>query len=410
MGEVARGGQVGGSGAAEQLAGLRDRSGEVPPITAAEFQLRRGLVSERMRQQDVGALVLTAGSNLLYFTGVDAHPSERLTAAIMMDDGSLTWITPAFEAPRLRLVVGEDAPLLEWQEEEDPFALVAVAVRGAAGRIAVDETAPYWMVDRITGHVGSERCMPATPFTSGCRRVKSPAELAIIQHVMNLTLEVQRRTALIMRAGITASEVRSFINEAHLRLAGAESTFCIVSFGETTAYPHGGSGEQVLRDGDMVLVDTGTSLHGYKSDITRTYVFGRASSRQREVWSIEREAQHAAFDAARIGAACEDVDHAARVCIARHGFGPNYEIPGLPHRTGHGLGLDLHEHPYIVRGNGEALREGMCFSNEPMICIYGEFGVRLEDHIYMAQDGPRWFTKPSESIERPFADEVGALA
>ena len=173
-------------------------------------------------------------------------------------------------------------------------------------------------------------------------------------------------------------------------------------FGEPTAYPHGVPYPQTLKSGDMVLVDIGATLHGYQSDLTRSYVFGEPSARQREVWNVEKRATEAAFAAARLGATCESVDRAARDVIEQAGFGKNYAVPGLPHRTGHGLGLDVHEEPYIVRGDRTPLAPGMCFSNEPMICIYGEFGVRLEDHIYMAEDGAHWFTPPSPSIDDPF--------
>lgn len=401
--------QVGGSSAAAELAGLSYRGGEVAGIGAQEFARRRQHAAAVMRDSGIGALVLTAGSNLAYFTDVHLHPSERLTAAVLSEQGVLSWISPTFEEPRLRLFAGSDAVIHTWQEEEDPFSLLPEAVGGTGDTpVAIDEVTPFWAVDRMARALGAGRCVPATPITSGCRMIKSPAEIAIIRHVMTLTLEVQRRAARILRPGITAEEVRTFINDAHRRLVRADSTFCIVSFGEATAYPHGGSADQVLADGDMILIDTGTTLHGYNSDITRCYMFGEPTAKYRRIWTIEREAQFAAFTAARTGATCESVDTAARACLADHGLSADYDIPGLPHRTGHGLGLDLHEQPYLVRGSTERLRQGMCMSNEPMICLYGEFGVRLEDHFYMDADGPVWFTEPSPSLDRPFADRVTA--
>ena len=172
-------------------------------------------------------------------------------------------------------------------------------------------------------------------------------------------------------------------------------------FGVPTADPHGVPYPQQLAENDMVLIDTGATLHGYNSDITRSYVFGEADARQREIWELEQAAQQAAFDAAQVGAPCSAPDSAARAVIEAAGFGPGYQVPGLPHRTGHGVGLDVHEHPYIVRGNDLPLAPGMCFSIEPMICSYGEFGVRLEDHAYITDDGPRWFTEPSRSLDDP---------
>jgi len=398
--------QIGGSDAETELADLDYRGDGVAPIGDAQLTERRALAAAVMRALGLSATILVPGANLAYFTGVRLRGSERLTAAVLRDDGTLAWITPQFEEPKLRRMIGPASRIATWQEEDDPFALLP-ALAGGRG-VAIDETAPYWAVERSFVALGHERCRPATPVTTGMRMIKSPEELAIIRHVMGLTLEVQRRAARILHPGISASAIRAFINEAHLRLTGAPSTFCIVSFGEETAYPHGGSGEVWLQDGDMVLIDTGTTLHGYHSDITRSYVFGRASDRQRAVWGVEQGAQRAAFAAARIGAPCEDVDHAARRFLAEQGFGPDYEIPGLPHRTGHGLGLELHEHPYLVRGNTTPLAAGMCFSNEPMICIYGEFGVRLEDHFYMSDDGPIWFTQPAGSIEWPFEDIADA--
>jgi Xaa-Pro dipeptidase len=180
------------------------------------------------------------------------------------------------------------------------------------------------------------------------------------------------------------------------------SYFCIVLFGPATAFPHGVKDPQVLKTGDMVLIDTGCQVEGYISDITRTYVFGEPTPRQREVWNAEKAAQAAALAAAMPGVPCREVDIAARKSLAASGFGPQYQLPGLPHRTGHGIGLDIHEWPYLVGSDSTPLAEGMCFSNEPMICVPGEFGIRLEDHFYMTADGPRWFTEPSHSVDDPF--------
>jgi Xaa-Pro dipeptidase len=226
-----------------------------------------------------------------------------------------------------------------------------------------------------------------------------------MQRAKDMTLEVHKAAASILRAGISTTEVEEFIHQAHRRVGATGSYFCIVLFGPASAFPHGVREPQVLKDGDMVLVDTGCKLHGYISDITRSYVFGTPSERQRTFWNFERAAQLEAFEAARLGAPCESVDAAARRSLEANGLGPDYQLPGLPHRTGHGIGLDIHEGPYLVRGDATPLEPGMCFSNEPMICVPGEFGIRLEDHFYMAEDGPRWFTQPSHSIDDPFGLE-----
>jgi Xaa-Pro dipeptidase len=208
---------------------------------------------------------------------------------------------------------------------------------------------------------------------------------------------------------VRTSEVVRFIDGEHRALGGSANTFCIVSFAEDTALPHGGETDRSLNKGDLVLIDTGCKVDGYCSDITRTYAFGETTERIRNVWRHEKEAQAAAFAAARPGAPCESVDNAARAVLERAGYGPDYRLPGLPHRTGHGIGLDVHEAPNLVRGDKTPLAPGMCFSNEPMLVIPNQFGVRLEDHFYMTEHGPRWFTEPQASLEDPFAD-VPALA
>jgi Xaa-Pro dipeptidase len=213
---------------------------------------------------------------------------------------------------------------------------------------------------------------------------------------------VHRRAARILARGISSGEVPRFFEDAHRKLGTAGSTFCIVQFGEGTAYPHGLPGEQRLREGDIVLIDTGCSVEGYNSDITRTYVFGTATEEQRRIWDLEHAAQAAAFASAQLGVECQAVDAAARDLLTRSGLGPDYRLPGLPHRTGHGIGLSIHEPAYLVRGDRTPLAPGMCFSNEPMIVIPGRFGIRLEDHFYMTEQGPKWFTQPSPSIEAPF--------
>jgi len=236
----------------------------------------------------------------------------------------------------------------------------------------------------------------------GCRMVKSAAELALMQQAKTMTLEVQRRAARMLVPGITSTAVKSFIDAAHKKLGATGYSFCIVQFGRATAYPHGLPGEQTLREGDVVLIDTGCRVEGYHSDITRTYVFGQASAEQRSIWELEHGAQAAAFDAVRPGVACEAVDAAARGFLTRAGLGPDYRLPGLPHRTGHGIGLAIHEPAYLVRGDRTPLEPGMCFSNEPMIVIPDRFGIRLEDHFHVTETGAKWFTEPSPSIDRPF--------
>jgi len=238
------------------------------------------------------------------------------------------------------------------------------------------------------------------PVTAGCRVIKSPAEIALMQRANDITIACYKAVFATLREGMTQREVSANVSSAYRALGVQGSAMAI--FGKYTAYPHGSIEPQQLREGDMVLVDDGCAVEGYQSDITRTAVFGKPTPRQREIWNLERNAQDAALAAARVGATCESVDAAARKVITDAGFGPGYKTPGLPHRTGHGIGLDGHEWTYLVRGNKTRLQPGMCFSDEPTIAIYGEFGVRLEDCMHIAEDGARMFTKQSQSIDQPF--------
>ena len=396
---------VGGSTAEKELAELVDCTGGVEAITVAQRRSRIEKAVRYMCAHGIHALVLPAGSSLFYFTGLRWGVSERLTAAVLTQRGDVEYIAPAFEVGTLAETEHIEGRVHGWEEHEDPYALLASVLghlRGSAPLIALDEMAPFFVAEGLRSAFPQARVVNAVTVTRECRMRKSSEELALLRTAKQITLEVHRRAARILRPGIRATDVKRFIDEAHRRLGGGGSTFCLVYFGAATAFPHGTSAEQVLREGDMVLIDTGCDVHGYKSDITRSYVFGDASPRQRDVWNLEKAAQAAAFEAARPGVECQAVDRAARAVLESAGFGPGYEVPGLPHRTGHGIGLDLHEWTYLVEGNRQLLEPGMCFSNEPMICIYGEFGVRLEDHFYVSDSGPVWFTQPAHSCDAPF--------
>ena len=254
--------------------------------------------------------------------------------------------------------------------------------------------------------MGQERLVDGGPLTVSLRRIKSPAEIALLTRAKAITLEVQRRTHAGLKVGVLTSEVKRFIDAEHRALGGeGGSWFCLVSFGDDTCLPHGGDGDRALQMNDVVLIDTGTLIDGYHSDITRTYVFGEPTAEFRRVWEHEKQAQALAFEAAQLGTTCESVDAAARDYLTGLGYGPDYRLPGLPHRTGHGVGLDIHEAPNLVRGDRTILEPGMCFSNEPMLVIPGRFGVRLEDHFYMGEAGPAWFTDPSPSLDDPFGSQ-----
>jgi Xaa-Pro dipeptidase len=394
---------IGGSSIAAELATLKSDYLLPPPIGRDE-RLRRIERARRLtRDAGADALIINAGASLRYFTGVAWGASERLVAMILPVDGDPVMICPAFESGSLQAVLEISADVRLWEEDENPFTLVAATLRALRANVAaIDPALPFEMASRLSAEMPALRLQDASPVVNGCRMYKSAAELALMQYAKNLTLEVHRRAARILAPGISTSEVRRFIEDAHRKLGTAGSTFCIVQFGESTAYPHGLPGEQRLREGDIVLIDTGCSVEGYNSDITRTYVFGKATEEQRRIWELEHAAQAAAFASAQLGVECQAVDAAARDLLTRAGLGPDYRLPGLPHRTGHGIGLSIHEPAYLVRGDRTPLAPGMCFSNEPMIVIPGRFGVRLEDHFYMTEQGPKWFTQPAPSIDAPF--------
>jgi Xaa-Pro dipeptidase len=375
-----------------------------PPAITREARLRR---LDRLRglleTAGFSAAILGATASLRYFTGLSWYPSERFIGALVTVGGGLSYIAPRFELEKVAGSIGVPAEILTWEEDESPYALIAYAA--PPGRLGVDEALPLFMYRGLARACGEERLGDGGPLINRLRRIKEPEEIALMAHAKAITLEVQRRAWASLKEGVRTSEVVRFIDAQH-RALGADggNTFCIVSFGADSALPHGGEGDLALKRGDVVLIDTGCRVDGYNSDITRTYVFGPAAPRVREIWTLEKEAQAAAFAAARLGAPCESVDAAARAVLERAGLGPLYRLPGLPHRTGHGIGLEVHEAPNLVRGDKTPLAAGMCFSNEPMIVLPGEFGVRLEDHFYMTDEGPRWFTLPQASLEEPFAN------
>ena len=398
---------VGESSLSAELDKIVNQREGVSPITNTEREARIARLQTLMLERGVDAVYLDASTSLYYFTGLKSRPSERLHGAIVPARGALRYICPQFEVEKTAAMVGLPGEICGWEEHEDPTELVIDLARthgAASGTLAVDEVTPFFTFDGLRRAGNHFDFVNASDLTGACRMFKSSAELALMQRAKDITLEIHKATARGLQEGLSTDEVHAFIAAAH-RKAGVDGpmSFSIVLFGEPTAYPHGVPYPQTLKEGDMVLIDVGATIEGYHSDITRSYVFGEPTARQREVWELEKAAQAAAFAAAQVGVPCEAVDAAARKVIEAGGFGPGYAVPGLPHRTGHGIGLDVHEWTYLVKGNKTPLAPGMCFSNEPMICIYGEFGVRLEDHFYMTEDGPRWFTQPCLSADDPFA-------
>lgn len=397
---------VGGSAASTELEKIQNMTVDVQPIALAEYQSRIKKATALLKKQNCKALYVNAGTNLYYFTGTKWNASERMVGALLFEDESIEYIVPKFEEGTFKTFLQAEGNLNFWEEHENPYELFGAILQNKNipnGTIALDESASYFLADNVVKSNPNYSFINAQPITAGCRMHKSAAEIAIIQQAKEITMVVQKAAARILYPGIEVKTVTDFINKAHIK-AGipSGSYFCIVLFGADSQYPHGVTAPQPLKDNDIVLIDTGCCLEGYLSDITRTYVYGTPTENHRKIWNLEKATQKAAFDAAQIGATCGSVDDAARKVLAEAGLSGDYEIPGLPHRVGHGTGLDIHEYPYLVRGNQTLLEEGMVVSNEPMICIPGQFGIRHEDHFYMTASGPKWFTTPMESIDNPF--------
>ena len=389
---------IGSSTAAVELERLTAWAEPAPGITIDERLTRLNKARRLTRDMGADAVLIGAGASLRYFAGLPWGASERLIGLLLPVTGAPILICPYFERGSVEADMQIACDYRLWQEDESPHALIGQAMRDwGASRLAVDPAMSFEMVHRLGRETGLE-LSAASAVINGCRMYKSAAEIALMQQAKSMTLTVHRCVAHMLYEGITTAEVTNFIEAAHRRLGAGGNSFCIVQFGRGTAYPHGLPGVQSLRENDLVLVDTGCYVEGYTSDITRTYSFGVPSDEQRRIWDIEKEAQAAAFAAVEVGAACEVPDYAARAVLERHGLGPDYALPGTPHRTGHGIGLSIHEPAYLVRGDKTLLAPGMCFSNEPMIVVPDRFGVRLEDHMYVTETGARWFTEPQESI------------
>ena len=390
----------------QALASLSNMTHYLEPIQNDEYIARIAKAQAFMLANKIDAIYLNAGTNLTYFTGMKWYASERMVGAILPAIGEVQYIAPYFEIGTLNDYKVIDGPIHGWQEHQSPYALFVSVLKqlniNHDATIGIDESAPFFIFDGINNVQTGLNLINAQPVTAHCRMHKSVNELALMQRAMDMTLAVQQATASMLYEGITTTEVEAFIKKAHQKVGAPGNYFCIVLFGVATSFPHGVKDPQVLKKGDMVLIDTGCKVHDYLSDITRTYVFGEPTPRQRMFWDHEKAAQLAAFNAAKLGDYCETVDNAARQYLAAQGLGPEYQTPGCPHRTGHGIGLDIHEWPYLVGGNKTPLASGMCFSNEPMLVIPNEFGVRLEDHFYMTENGPHWFTQPSHSLDDPF--------
>lgn len=392
--------------AADSAAGLKSMATNAKPITTEERLGRIAKAQALMRSLNIGALLVEAGSSLLYFTGIDWWRSERLTAAIIPAEGDVLIVTPAFEEPSIRESLAVPGEVRVWQEDESPIALVSDFLRRKKldkGAIGIEETVRFFAVDGLRQALPDAAIVSGAPVVRGCRLIKSPAELALMQIAADIQIAAFRHIAPRIQRGMSQDDLRVMLVAATTALGGEGADGGLILLGESSAYPHGSHIPRRVADGEVILFDAGFTVHGYSSDISRTMVFGRpADAKQRLLFSQVRRGQDIAMETARIGTPAGKVDDAVRAYYASLGYGPGYKLPGTPHRTGHGIGMDGHEPVNLVHGETTPLAAGMCFSNEPGIYIPGSFGVRIEDCFYMTEAGPRWFSQPPSSIDEPF--------
>jgi Xaa-Pro dipeptidase len=388
------------------LARLKSRKDEAKPITTQERSERQERARRLMSENALDAIVLMEGTSLRYFTGIRWWGGERMFALVLPAKGAAFYVCPAFEEGRAREQIanapdGDHADVRTWQEDENPYQRIAQGLkeRGiAGGRLGMEETVRFVFADGIARAVPQATIASATPATAGCRMIKSANEIALMRLAAQVTLAAYEAAFLAAKEGMTQAQLEELVRKAHEQLGfpgGAD-----VQMGEFSAFPHGSATPQAVHEGTIVLMDGGCSVEGYQSDITRTFVLGKASVKMKEVFDIVHRAQSAALAAARPGAECGAVDAAARKVITDAGYGPDYRY--FTHRLGHGLGMDGHEWPYLVRGNTAKLQANMTTSNEPGIYIRGEFGIRLEDDMHVTENGAELFTLQSPSLEAPF--------
>lgn len=383
---------------------LSDMTGDAVPIGVDERLARVAKAQRLMQASGIDALLLEAGSALIYFTGVRWWRSERFTGAIIPKEGDIAFVTPYFEEPSVResMTFGDD--VRTWHEHESPFDLVAgiLADRGLkSGKIGIEETVRHFIVDGVAEAAPGFDVVSGKEIARGCRMYKSPAELALMQKANDVTMAAYRHVHANLDKGMAPSDISSLMSSATRALGGVPQ-FSSVLLNEASAYPHGTRQPQALKENGIILMDCGCAVHDYESDISRTWVFGESSAKQAEVWNTVRRGQDMALETATVGTPAGKVDDVVRAFYESKGYGPDYATPGLSHRLGHGIGMDGHEPVNFVRGETTPLAPGMCFSNEPGIYIYGEFGVRLEDCLYITGDGPRLFSALSPSIDNPF--------
>jgi Xaa-Pro dipeptidase len=376
-----------------------------PPITREERLSRVSKAQALMQRNGIGSVLVESGPSLDYFTGIQWWRSERLTGVVIPASGDAIVVTPFFEKPSIEEMLLIPAEVRTWEEDEEPLKLVAdfLKERGVAKQqVAFEETNRFFLEDRLKHQLPSARVVNGNPVVGRLRMIKSPAELALMQAAADIMAESLRYAGERVRDGMTPEQIDALIASAH-KVLGAIYDGGLILIGEASAYPHGSKEPHVVRKGEIVLMDCTCSVHGYQADITRTFVFGAApTAEQRKVWDQVHRGQQIAMSAARVGAPAGTVDDAVRSTYESWGYGPRYKLPGTSHRTGHGIGMEVHEPINLVHGETTPLAPGMCFSNEPGIYIPGKFGVRLEDCFHMTAAGPKFFTSPPPSIDDPF--------
>jgi Xaa-Pro dipeptidase len=388
------------------IAQLKSRKSEAQPITAEERQQRQERARQLMRENNLDAILMIGGTSLVYFTNIHWWNSERLFAAVLPAKGNAFYVCPAFEEDRAREQIatgpgGNNADVRTWQEDEDPYRLVAAGLKDrglGSGRLGIEERTTFVFSDGVAKAAPQVNIASATLVTAGCRMIKSPHEIDLMQLANQVTLQAYEAVYKALQPGMTQYDFANLIDAAYGKLGfhGGAS----VNVGESSALPHGSVKPQVIREGTIVLIDDGCTVEGYQSDISRTFVLGKPTDKMRKVFDIVHQAQGAALKQAKPGVEAQSVDAAARKVITDSGYGPDYKY--FTHRVGHGIGMDGHEWPYLVRGDTLTLRPGMAFSDEPGIYIRGEFGVRLEDDMHITENGAELFTPQSPSLEDPF--------
>ena len=388
-----------------KLPSLKDQA---HPITLQERRDRQEKACRLMHANNIDAILLMGGTSLAYFAGVKWWLSERMFAMVLPANGQPFFVCPAFEQGRAEEQIANGpqanaADIRAWQEDENPYERVAQGLRDrgiSTGTLGIEETVRFVFADGMQ-RTAQVKIASATPVTAGCRMIKSSHEIELMRLACKATLMVYEAVFRSLQEGMTDSDIRRLVESGYEKIGFPGDVD--VSLGPNSASPHGSTVPQVVREGSIIMLDDGCGVEGYVSDITRTFVLGKPSDKMLAAFDTVRRAQSAALAAARVGAPCESVDAAARKVLTDAGYGPDYKY--FPHRLGHGMGMDMHEWPYLVRGNTARIEPHMVFSDEPGIYIPGEFGIRLEDDMHITENDAELFTPQSLSLTNPFAKE-----